>query len=197
MKRELHARLPAYKNPISGLTSKRSFANQREQFEETSPSMPSLPLAVTVGFSGPRSWYSYRDHSDLDPSVFQEAATEWLKNRLASLPAELRARSSFSYRDIPDRHWWRSCLHCGLPGFGNSPDHFPAATQRCLSGCPGFLLTRFHRYGETANHRIPGQPSRHPGACGFPCSGTPCPVRGDQYRTGQTERRPHRHGQAR
>ncbi len=51
--------------------------------------MTSLPLAVTIGFSGPRNWYCYQDHAEFNPAVFQQAAADWLKNRLQSFPAEL------------------------------------------------------------------------------------------------------------
>lgn len=46
-------------------------------------------MAVTVGFSGPCSWFSKEDHPDADPAVFQEAAEVWLTARLKALPEEL------------------------------------------------------------------------------------------------------------
>lgn len=51
--------------------------------------MPTLPLAVTVGFSGPRKWFLPADYPNLDPADFQKAAKDWLTERLTGLPSEL------------------------------------------------------------------------------------------------------------
>ncbi len=83
--------------------------------------MPSLPLAVTVGFSGPRSWYSYPDHPDLDSGCFQEAATAWLKSRLATLPAELNLGDHHFFTGISqisiggDHAFTVACRDLGIP----------------------------------------------------------------------------------
>ena len=106
--------------------------------------MPSLPLAVTVGFSGPRSWYSYRDYPDLDPSVFQEAAAEWLKNRLVSLPAELGLAGHHFLTGISqialggDHAFTAACRDLGIPQIVSLPQPSDAYLEARSSSAPDF-----------------------------------------------------------
>ncbi len=52
--------------------------------------MSSLPLALTIGFSGPRIWISPANfHPSADPTAIQKAAQEWLMEFLRSLPDRL------------------------------------------------------------------------------------------------------------
>ena len=50
---------------------------------------PAFPLAVTVGFSGPRAWFTKSDPPNADAAAFQDAAVKWLVERLRNLPEEL------------------------------------------------------------------------------------------------------------
>ncbi len=116
--------------------------------------MSSLPLAVTVGFSGPRSWFSYKDHPDLNPAAFQAAATDWLKERLATLPAELGLADHHFLTGISqiaigaDHAFTAACRDLGIPqiislplpsdayldAHGTSePDFSPEEKQRSLA----------------------------------------------------------------
>jgi len=107
-------------------------------------SMPSLPLAVTVGFSGPRNWFPKADHPDIDPADFQAAATAWLKDRLAALPAELGLGSGHFLTGISqiaiggDHAFTTACMELGIPQIISLPQPSDAYLDARGSTSPDF-----------------------------------------------------------
>lgn len=69
--------------------------------------MSQLPLAVTVGFSGPRRWFSTKDFPSLDPAPIQKAAQTWLSECLRTLPAQL---------GMSDRHFLAAVSQIAIGG---------------------------------------------------------------------------------
>jgi len=106
--------------------------------------MPSLPLAVTVGFSGPRSWYSYENHPEHNPADSQTAATAWLKNRLSSLPAELGLADHHFLTGISqiaiggDHAFTVACRDLGIPQIISLPQPSDAFLDAHGSSGPDF-----------------------------------------------------------
>ena len=106
--------------------------------------MSLLPLAVTVGFSGPRSWFSVKDHPGIDASAFQLAATEWLKQRLATLPAELGLGGHHFLAGISqiavggDHAFTCACRDLGIPQIISLPQPADAYLDACGSKAPDF-----------------------------------------------------------
>lgn len=83
--------------------------------------MPQLPLAVTVGFSGPCRWFSEKESPGRDAAAFQEAAKTWLADRLGGLPAELGLADHFFLTGISqiavggDHAFTEACQQLGIP----------------------------------------------------------------------------------
>ena len=108
--------------------------------------MNQLPLAVTVGFSGPRSWFSARDHPGIDASTFQLAAAEWLKQRLATLPAELSLGDHHFLAGISqiavggDHAFTVACRDLGIPQIISLPQPTDAYLDACGSKAPDFTV---------------------------------------------------------
>lgn len=110
---------------------------------ETTP-QPSLPLAVRVGFSGPRTWFSYKDHPNFDPATFQEAAKEWLGVRLKTLPGELGLSNHHFLTGISqiaigaDHAFTAACRDLGIPQIISLPQPSDAFLNAHGSTGPDF-----------------------------------------------------------
>lgn len=115
-----------------------------EPLTETVHTKSKLPLAVTVGYSGPRSWFSTKDHPHLDPAKFQTAATGWLRTRLSSLPSELGFADHHFLTGISqiaiggDHAFTTACGELGIPQIISLPQPSDAYLAALGSSAPDF-----------------------------------------------------------
>lgn len=83
--------------------------------------MNSLPLAVTIGFSGPRTWFSHQDYPDISLSDFQNQVVMWLTSQMASLRTELGLTENHFFTGISqiaigaDHAFTSACRDLGIP----------------------------------------------------------------------------------
>jgi hypothetical protein len=101
--------------------------------------MSQLPLAVTVGFSGPRRWLSKELLSSLSQATIQKAAEEWLLDLLVALPAQLGMSDGHFLTGISqiaiggDQAFTLACQELGIPQRISLPQPSDAYLAACGS----------------------------------------------------------------